>query len=125
MRQGQIPQHAEFLRACGESNPRCPMPERLIAPRLCHWTMPRMTKLMILIGREPYGGNLPPKMSSPTSIRWGLLGFEQSYKFTPLFFVLGDPNSKSLTFTFESHFFELNPIDFCLIWDPNHWWNPN
>ncbi|KAK4344739.1 hypothetical protein RND71_034915 [Anisodus tanguticus] len=30
----------EFLRACGESNPRCPMPERLIAPRLCHWTMP-------------------------------------------------------------------------------------
>ncbi|KAK4353097.1 hypothetical protein RND71_028615 [Anisodus tanguticus] len=45
MRQGQIPQHAEFLRACGESNPRCPMPERLIAPRLCHWTMPRRTKL--------------------------------------------------------------------------------
>ncbi|KAK4370300.1 hypothetical protein RND71_009775 [Anisodus tanguticus] len=48
MRQGQIPQHAEFLRACGESNPRCPMPERLIAPRLCHWTMPRRTKLCMI-----------------------------------------------------------------------------
>ncbi|KAK4359285.1 hypothetical protein RND71_021514 [Anisodus tanguticus] len=48
MRQGQIPQHAEFLRACGELNPRCPMPERFIAPRLCHWTMPRRTSLILL-----------------------------------------------------------------------------
>ncbi|KAK4371088.1 hypothetical protein RND71_010563 [Anisodus tanguticus] len=47
MRQGQISQHAEFLRACGESNPRCLMPERLIAPRLCHWTMPRRTKTVV------------------------------------------------------------------------------
>ncbi|KAK4380579.1 hypothetical protein RND71_002441 [Anisodus tanguticus] len=72
MRQGQIPQHAEFLRACGESNPRCPMPERLIAPRLCHWTMPRRTKLWIKSLRVyPQGELRSLKSMSVQEASWG------------------------------------------------------